>query len=224
MSFKATEQPTGGINIEPMETGTYPARLIGVSLVGLHAQSYQGEVKEPKNNIALTYEFLDEFLKDEEGNDLEDKPRFLTESMPFHNLSNNRAKSTERYNAIDPTIVADGDWSALLNTPLMVQVVQNAGKGKNAGRIFNNVSGVSTMRPKEAAKAGPLVNPQFLFDFYNATEEDWNKLPGAVKGIVRRALDFPGSEIEKWAEKDADRRDPDIKIEDADDKKDSADW
>ena len=199
MSFNAAEQPSsGGITIEPMDTGTYPARIAGVSIVGKHASTYMGEVKEPKINLAITYEFLDEFLKDENGDDIADKPRILTENMAFHNLSNQRAKSTERYLAVDPKSEFGGDWSKLLTTPIMVSVVQNPGKGKNAGKVFNNVDSIAPMRPKEASKAPPLVNEAFLFDFYNPTKESWERAPGAVKGICRRAVDFAGSEMEEW--------------------------
>ena len=69
MSFNATNQPLGNggndFKYEPLEEGTYPARLVGVANVGKHSASFKGEVKEPKDNIALTYELLDEFLKDE---------------------------------------------------------------------------------------------------------------------------------------------------------------
>lgn len=199
MSFNAAEQPSsGGITIEPMDTGTYPARIAGVSIVGKHSSVYNGEVKEPKINLALTYEFLDEFLKDENGDEILDKPRFLTENMPFYNLSNTKAKSTERYLAVDPLSVYGGDWSKLITFPIMVSVVQNAGKGKNLGKIFNNVDSIAPMRPKEVSKASPLVNPFFLFDFYNPTKEEWEKLPGIVKSICRRAVDFQGTEMEKW--------------------------
>lgn len=199
MSFNAADQPSsGGMTIEPMDTGTYPARIAGVSIVGKHATTYMGEVKEPKVNIAFTYEFLDEFLKDENGDDLEDKPRFLTENMAFHNLTNQRAKSTERYLAVDPLSVNGGDWAKLLTTPIMVSVVQNPGKGKNAGKIFNNVDSIAPMRPKEAAKAPPLVNQSFLFDFYAPTKESWEKAPGIVKAICRRAVDFAGTPMEEW--------------------------
>ena len=98
-----TASSGGGMNIEPLEPGTYPARLVQVVDLGVQAQRpYQGKEKDPVQEILLTYEFVDEFLKDEDGNEETDKPRWLSESMPLFNLSSERAKSTLRYNALDP--------------------------------------------------------------------------------------------------------------------------
>ena len=202
MSFNAANQPLGNggndFKYEPLEEGTYPARLVGVANVGKHSASFKGEVKEPKDNIALTYELLDEFLKDEDGNELKDKPRWLTEYMPFHNLKAEKAKSTDRYYSLDPDNKNKGDFSALLGIPIMVQVTQSEGKGANKGKIFNNVGGISTMRPKEAQKAPELVNQPFTFDFYAPTKAEWDGAPARIRTLVRAALNFKGSEMEDW--------------------------
>ena len=217
MGFNATEQPSAGSqrsNIEPIEVGTYPARIVGVSIVGLQPRSFNGEAKEPHKNIALTYEFLDEFLKDEDGNDIEDKPRWITEDMPFYNLSSDRAKSTERYLAVDPDQHYEGDWSKLLGAPIMVSVVQNKGKGKHQGKIFNNVDGIAPMRPKEAAKAPELVNEPFLWDFYEPDSDLWGRVPNIIRTICRSAVDFKGTAMEMWDEEYQNNRDQEVKIED----------
>src|SRR5690554_5331156 len=133
MALNAKNIPGGGGgNYEPMEPGTYPARVVQIIDLGLQNQRpFQGQEKPPAREIAITYEFVDEFMKDENGEDQEDKPRWLTEIMPLHNLSSERAKSTQRYNALDPNMVYDGDFSQLVDTPCNVTVVQNPGKGKN---------------------------------------------------------------------------------------------
>lgn len=210
MSLNAAERPSSGgnFNTEPLEAGTYPARIIGISNIGLHSQTYQGEAKDPIDNIGITYELLDEFLKDEDGNDLEDKPRWITEFMPFHHIKSERAKSTKRYLSVDPNLDFGGDWGQLLNSPIMLSVVQNAGKGKNQGKVFNNVDSISPMRPKEASKATPLKNPTFTFDFYDASIEDWNQAPGIVKTMVKKALNFAGSKMESWTVEDQEDEQP----------------
>ena len=115
MSLNSNNLPSGSSgNIEPMEPATYPARTVCMVDLGLQAQKpWQGKDRPPVQMIALTYEFADEFLKDEDGNDIEDKPRWLTEMLNFYPLTAERAKSTARYNALDPSNVHNGDFSKI---------------------------------------------------------------------------------------------------------------
>lgn len=187
----------GGDRPDPLESGTYPARLVQVILLGTQAQRpYKGQDKPPALELYLTYEFLDEFMKDEEGNDIEDKPRWLSERVPFYNLEIERAKSTKRYYALDPTGKYDGDWSKLLGAPVMVTVITAEGKGKNTGKVFNNIASTSAMREREAAKAPDLINPPKVFDFYEPDMEVFNSLPDWLKEVIKEAVDFGGSALE----------------------------
>lgn len=182
---------------DPLEAGTYPARLVQVILMGIQKERpYLGEEKAPRLHIRLTYEFLDEFMKDEDGNDLEDKPRWLSEEIPFLSLNADLAKSTKRYYALDPESRANGDWLELLGAPCMVTVVQEASK-KDASVIYNNIASVSAMRPKEAAKAEELKNPSVAFDFYAPDKEVWDTLPGWLQDKIKEAIDYSGSDLEK---------------------------
>lgn len=197
MSLNAKDAPGGGKAIDPMEPGSYPARLLGVASLGLQPQSFNGETKEPREELAITHEFLDEFLKDEEGNDIADKPRILTESFALHNIAADRAKSTQRYIALDPELKNDGDWVKLIGTPEMVTVVITAGKNKNKGKVFNNIAGVNAMRAKEAGKAPALINPPVVFDFDNPNMKAWDKLPKFIQDKCKNALNFGGSSLEE---------------------------
>lgn len=208
MSFNAKDLPTSGGNrppIEALDSGTYPGRVVGIVLLGEHAQEFKGEVKPPKPNLGVVYEFLDEFLKDEDGNDLTDKPRWLTEIFPFHSNTSEKAKSTQRYTALDQKLEHGWDFSKLLGMPCSITVVQDPGKGKNEGRIFNKITNVSAMRPKEAANAPRLVNPAFLFDFDEPDIDNWNKLPEWLKNTSKKALNFPGSKLEKMLENNGEK-------------------
>lgn len=199
MSLNAKQVPMAGGGERPpvLEPGAYPARLVQVITLGTQKQNpYQGQEKPPAMEIMLTYEFLDEFMKDEDGNDLEDKPRWLSETMPLHNLAADKAKSTKRYYALDPNDEHDGDWSELLGKPCIVNVINREGKGKNAGRIYENVADVSAMRPKEAAKAVELVNPTKVFDFYNPDLEVFNALPEWLQNKMKEAVDFEGGPLD----------------------------
>lgn len=187
----------GGDRPDPLEPGAYPCRLVQVITLGTQKQRpYQGQDKPPALEVMLTYEFLDEFLKDEDGNDIEDKPRWLSETIPLHNLAADKAKSTKRYYALDPNDEHDGDWSQLLGKPCIVNVINREGQGKNAGRIYENISDISAMRPKEAAKAADLVNPTKVFDFYEPDLSVYNTLPEWLQGKMKEAVDFEGSALE----------------------------
>lgn len=197
MALNAKDAPGGGGDYEKLESGTYPARLVQVIDLGLQNQEFKGEVKAPRREIALTYEFLDEFIKDEDGNEQEDKPRWLTEMMPLYNLNSEKAKSTQRYKALDPDEVHEGDFSALIGTPVSVTIVQNPGTGKHKGKVFENIDSVAPMRRKDAERAPELVNEATFFDFDDPDLEVFLSLPKFLKDRIQNNLEFAGSRLSK---------------------------
>lgn len=201
LNAKNKEYEGGGKRVEqpPMEAGTYPARLVQVIDLGVQEQQpFKGEPKPPAQELMVTYEFPGEYIVDENGDEQEDKPRWLSETFPLHNLESDRARSTARYYAIDPDCKHDGDWSALIGQPVMVQIVQNAGKGKNAGRIFNNISGTAVMRAKEAAKLDELKNPGKVLDLDDVSTVDiFLTLPEFIQTKIKSGLEFEGSAFAK---------------------------
>jgi hypothetical protein len=198
--LNAKEVPiTGATYNRPpaLDPGSYPARTVLIGTIGLQAQrAFKGEEKPPKIELLVTYELLDEFMTDEDGNVLEDKPRWLSERFPFNNLESERATSTKRYYTLDPKGEHDGDWSKLVGTPCNVNIVTEEGSGKFAGRIFEKISGISAMRPKEAEKAPDLVNPPVVFDFYEPDEEAFATIPKWILRRMTEALDYEGSAAE----------------------------
>lgn len=184
-------------SIDPIEPGGYPGRLVAVVDIGLRPQSYQGEEKEPAYQIVTIYELADEFLKDEDGEDIPDKPRWLSETFSLYSLSSDKAKSTKRYNVLDPTGEHGGDWSKLIGAPVMVTVVQAEGKGKNVGKVFSNIGGTAPLRAKELARLPELVNEGLVFDLDSPDLEVFNKLPEWLQKKIKENLEFPGSRLEK---------------------------
>ena len=188
---------------EPLEPGTYPCRVVQILSLGLQPQNpYKGEPKDPAEMLYVTYEFLDEFMKDDEtGEDIEDKPRWLSEDFPLHSLNADLAKSTKRYFALDPDNEYGGDWSKLGGVPCMTTVVNNPGKGQHAGKVFENITGVSTMRAKEAAKAPELKNPPKIFDIDEPDMEIFGSLPEWLQDrMTKENLRFEGSALQKALE------------------------
>ncbi len=181
---------------EPLAAATYPARVVQVIDLGLQKQEYQGEVKAAQRMVAVGYEFLDEFLKDEDGQELKDKPRWLSEMYPVHNEKAEKAKSTKRMKAYDPDGKLGGDLLAIVDTPVMVTVVTNPGKGLNAGKVFNKIADVAPMRAKDAATAPKLVNKPVVFSLDEPDVEVFKKLPQFIQAIIVTNLEFSGSKLE----------------------------
>lgn len=204
MAINAREAPGGGVKQDPMDPGSYPSRVVQIIDFGLQPQQFNGEAKPPARELGVTYEHLDEFLKDEDGNDIEDKPRWTSETFALHNLGSERAKSTQRYYALDPKEEFEGDWSKLLNKPCIVTVVNKAGTGKNKGKVYNNVATISAMRPREADKAAPLKNKPKFFDLEVITEENaqlFYSFPDWIQKKIRAGLEFDGSEFAELLER-----------------------
>ena len=178
-------------NIEP---GTYPARLVQRIDFGLQPQRpYMGKDKPPAQEIGLTYELVDEFMKDEEGNDIEDKPRWISETLPFFGLFADKAKSTQRYKAFDPDEAWGGDFSQAIERPINVTVVNNAVGDK----VYDNVATISPMRPKDAEKCSPLKNPAKVFDLDAPDMEVFNSFPKWIQEKIQGNLNYEGSALQK---------------------------
>ena len=200
MSINAST--AGGNSNRPpaLESGSYPGRLVLVVDLGLQKQRpYQGEEKSPAREIMLTYEFADEFMRDEEGEDILDKPRWLSESFPLYNLDSERAKSTLRYKALDPKLEHGGDFLKVIGTPVNITVMQNPNK-KNPERPWENVGGLTPMRAKDAARAPALVNVPVAFDLEEPDLDSFMALPKWIQKRILENLEFRGSSLERMLE------------------------
>lgn len=196
MAINVKDAPKGGKAIPPMDAGSYPSRIVIIADLGLQPQYFNNEPKDPKREVLLTYEHLDEFLKDDAGDDILEKPRWNSERFTVNNLDNKKAKSTQRYTALDPQNVHGGDYKPLLGIPCMVTLAQNPGRGANVNKIYNQVVSVASMRPKEAANAAPLVHEALYFDLDEPDLAVFYKLPKFVQTKITENLEFKGSKLE----------------------------
>jgi hypothetical protein len=198
MAFNAKQAGNGGgggerIDQPLIEPATYPARLVQLIDLGLQPQNaYQGKDKPPMQEIMLTYELVDVFMVDADGNDVEDKPRWISETLPFHNLKADKAKSTQRYLAFDPKEEWEGDLSKALGQPINAVLVQN----EKAGKTYTNVGGLSAMRAKDAEKCPELKNPPVLFSLDEPDLAVFNKLPKWIRDKIQKNLNYNGSKLE----------------------------
>ncbi len=186
----------GGDRVEQpaIDPGVYPGRIVQVIDLGLQAQRpFQGKEKAPANEIMFTYELVDSFMVDKDGKELEDKPRWLSETMPLYNIEKaDKAKCTQRYNAADPTHAFGGDFSKLVDIPINSAVVHN----KQGEKLYVNVASTAAMRAKDADKCPPLKNPAKVFDLDDPDMDVYNSLPEWVQKKIVANLNFNGSVLQ----------------------------
>lgn len=196
MSLNAKTVPKGGGgNKQPLlDIGTYPARVVRIIDLGLQPQRpFKGKDKPPAHEVQMTYELLDAFMVDEDGKEQEDKPRWVHETFPLHNLSADLAKSTKRYMALDPDMDFDGDFTKLIGIPCNVTIVHGQGKGANAGKTYENIGSVTAMREKDAKRAPELVNEGQVFTLDDPDMEVFGGLPDWLQDKIKGNLEFGGS-------------------------------
>jgi hypothetical protein len=206
MGLNARKVPSAGGNFKrppALRAGTYPARLVQLIDLGVQEQRpYKGQEKPPHQEIYTTYEMVDEFLKDEDGEEMKDKPRWLSEDFKLLSLNSDRATSTKRYMALDPELKFDGDWSQLLGVPAMITISADKDKKGNVDdegnlKIYNNIVSVQTMRDKDAKNCEPLVNETKLLDLTDPDLEVFLALPEWLRDKIKNGLDFDGSKLDK---------------------------
>ena len=199
MSLNASKVPMSGskerVEQPNLEPGLYPARLVQIIDLGLQPQRpYLGQPKPPANEIQLTYELVDSFMIDKDGKDLEDKPRWVSETIPLLNLKADKAKSTQRYMALDPTVADGGDFVKQIGKPVNVNIVNNRGKD---GKVYDNVSAIAPMRPRDAERTPELVNPSKVFVLDEPDLEVFNSLPEWLRDKIKENLNYEGSALQK---------------------------
>ena len=198
MALNANKVPSASsanrVEQPPLDPGTYPARLVQIIDLGIQPQKpYLGQEKPPVHQIMMTYELLDEFCIDEDGEELEDKPRWVSETIAFRSLKADMAVSTKRYKALDPTEAYGGDFQQLIGTPCNVTIVNNESKGK----IYNNVATVSSMRARDADKAPELINAPKFFAIDEPDLEVFLSLPQWIQDKITSNLKYEGSALYK---------------------------
>jgi len=191
MTLDANKLPQDFKKAPLLDHGTYPARLVGVLDLGLQPQSYKGQEKAPVNNIMLTYELSTEFLKDENDEDITDKPRHISETIAFYPLSVEKATSTKRYLALDPEKKYGGDWSKVVGAPCSVTIIHN--KSRLSDKIYANVSYVSG--PMKGFPYPELKNDPKILDRDDPDMEVWNNLPEWIQKKIMDGLDFSSTKL-----------------------------
>lgn len=199
LNLKMAPRTGGGDRVaQPiLEVGTYPARLVRIIDLGIQPQkAFKGEPKPPAHQVDWTYELLDVYMLDKEGNELEDKPRWVRERFNVNRPEADLAKSTKRYKALDPEELFDWDMTKLIGMPCMITITHGDNK-KDPTRPYENVGNVTAMRAKDAAKAPELQNPSVVFTLDEPNMEVFHKFPQWLQDLIKGNLEFKGSLLER---------------------------
>ena len=175
----------------------YPCRVAQVIDMGRQVRETWDSVqnkyvpdheKAPVNMIRVTYEFTTEFMKDENGNEQEDKPRWLSEEFPLLPLSSDLATSTKRMKAFDPDFSNfGGDWSLVLTLPCSVSVAHSKGGKAKEGNVAKPMKGMVIADLKNEPKMFSLVEPDV---------DVFRSFPEWIQERIKANLDFEGSKLQ----------------------------
>lgn len=183
-----------GVDQPSIPAGVYPGRIVQLVDLGLQPQKpYAGKEKPPASELILGYELVDEFMKDEDGNDVLDKPRWISETLPVYGLDADKAKSTQRYLALDPDQKFGGDFVQLVGLPCNIAIVNN----KVGDKTYDNVASISPMRPRDAANCPELKNAPRVFDLDAPDLASFTAFPKWIQDKIKGNLNFKGSKLEK---------------------------
>ena len=198
MSLNASKikapKATNRVPQDAIAIGNYMARVVQIIDTGIQYKdvwdpattSYKADKTKPLQHIYTTYELLTEFMKDEQGNDREDSPRWISEEWPLYSLDNDLATTTKRYNGIDPQSIHEGDWTMLGGAPCQVAVVhKKSGKAKIGG-VASAIKGI----PYPDLKNDPKV---YTIDM--GENEVFQSLPEFLQERIKGALNWGNAEV-----------------------------
>lgn len=186
---------------EELAVDNYPCRVAQVIDMGRHHKEEWDDrtkkyvknfEKAPVHLLRLTYEFTTEFMKDENGNELEDKPRWLSEEFPLYALDSELATSTKRMKAFDPDFSKfNGDFSLLLGEPCAVTVAHKQSGAAKVGNVAKPMKGMSVPE---------LKNPVKMFSLEEPDVDIFRSFPEWIQERIKGNLDFEGSALQKALE------------------------
>lgn len=182
---------------DELAVDNYPCRVAQVVDMGRHHKEVWNDAtkkfevaydKAPVNLLRLTYEFTTEFMKDEGGAELGDKPRWLSEEFAVYALDNDLATSTKRMRAFDPDFsLFGGDWEQVLTLPCAVTV---AHKKSGAAKVGN------VAKPMKGMVVADLKNEPKVFSLDAPDVDVFRSFPEWIQERIKANLDFEGSKLQ----------------------------
>lgn len=205
MSLKAkrTKQTSNsGMSNPVLEPDNYPARLVQVIDMGKRVSFFDPE--KVNHEVNLTYELVSEFMLDEKGNPVEDKPLWLSEvinmvDMPDHmtvpeiyaDQFKSKGKLVQRCKTFDPKGELDFDLTEFVGKPCSLTVVNYKKKDDSMGMKIGAVTGL--MKGMVIAE---LVNPPKVFALDEPDMTIFGSLPEWFQDKIKENIEFKGSPLE----------------------------
>jgi hypothetical protein len=136
-------------------------------------------------------------MKDEDGNDIEDKPRWISEDLPLYHISKDKATSTKRAKVFDPDNHLNGDFAQMIEAPVTVTIVHNPKKG-DPNTVYVNVGNVTP--PMKGFPVPELKNPPKVLDLDAPDLEIFASLPDWLQEKIKGNLNYNGSLLQRALE------------------------
>lgn len=182
MALNAKNAETqAGKPIPVIEDGTYAARLIRVVDLGVQQNPFDKEKRA--NEIIITFELMDEFLLDEDGNEDPEKPRVMSDFVKLYRGAD-KGKNVNFLRALDPTNQYDGDWGALqaAQAPCLLNIIV---KNKDSGDK-NQIDSISP--PMKGMSFRDTIVPGYVFDLDNPDREVYDEFPDWIKEKINTRI------------------------------------
>jgi len=167
MALSSDEATTRG-GPGAIEPGTYAARLVRVVDLGVQQFEWNKETKRA-DQINVTFELMDEYLTDDDGNPDLDKPRVISSFLKLYKGAK-KGHNVEYCQALDPTGEYKGHWGKMWEArlPCLVNIEVNEN-----GR--NNIASLSP--PMKGQEFRECKVDAYIFDTSAPNREVWEKLP-----------------------------------------------
>lgn len=196
--------------------GQFPARVVHITDLGLHPKiDYKtNKIVGEQYKVRITYELLTSFLLDEDGNEMKDKPRWVSENIPISKALGfadapaqpwyGNCGIVKRYRAISGNpLAAAEDLAVLLGEACSVLIVHEAaknGKTDDEGNplVYANIGDVAADPFSMMGQEAPaLVNTPTMLDLSEPDLAIYEAEPNFVKEMIVKNLEFSGSPLEK---------------------------
>ncbi len=201
---RKTISAASSANAPLLDIAGYPARLARVIDLGVQENRFdEGKVD---HQVMFTYELVTEFMQDDDGNDLEDKPRWFSEKFKIIDLPEGKSyneiltdqyrgksKMVMRSKVFDPKGAHDFDLSMFAGGGCVVDIIQKP-RNKKDTTLINTIGGVSS--PMKGFKIPALQKEAQVFTLDDPDMEMFDTFPDWLKDEIKANLDYEGSVLE----------------------------
>lgn len=185
MAIIATNKK-GGVDIEPIEAGSYPARVYQMIHIGTIA-GFQGQFQ---NKVRVGFELPTEMMvfKEENG----EQPRVISQdyTLSFHEKAKLRkvieACDPEALKMDDEGFMEEFDVESLVGKELLITIAQKPKKDGSGNYAFID----NCTRLPKGMKCPPAINPPQILSYDNWNEEAFLKLPDFMREKIQTSEEY----------------------------------